>query len=142
MTRLGLVFLLAAAPAFAVIETPKMTLVDERDQIIKTAEARIQKDILDPVLGKERASVFVDVELELVAKRKESTRSGAGAAEKYKEKGAKGSGFATQFILPGVPKPKNIISPEKEKPEAAQGQTAQQTKTEEEESYVQQVLVK
>ncbi|MEK7746635.1 MAG: hypothetical protein AAB576_08220, partial [Elusimicrobiota bacterium] len=94
--------------AWAVIEAPQMTLVERREAIIKDSEGRIQKDILDPLLGSDKAKVFVDVDLEVRARRQENLKEGSGMMEKYKEKGGeKCQGFATQFILPGVPTPKH-----------------------------------
>jgi TolA-binding protein len=125
------------------VETPELDLLKIRDQIVVDSQKRIQTEILDRMWGQGRASVFVDVDLELLARRKENTRVGAGLAEKYREKGAKGAGFATRFILPGVPKQANINKdPAKEKPEAAQGQTAAQARIDQEETYAQQLNFK
>lgn len=127
----------------ASVEPPNLDLIKARDKIVADSQARIQSDILDRVLGPGKASVFVDVEMDLRARRKENIRAGAGVAEKYKEKGARGAGFATQFILPGVPKPKSITGePNRGKPAAAQGQTAAQSKTEMEEVFTQQLEFK
>jgi tetratricopeptide (TPR) repeat protein len=131
------------ARATDVVQVPPLTLVDQREQIIKDAETRIQKDILDPLFGKDRAAVFVDVEIEMRAQRRESLREGAGIAEKYKEKGEKGQAVFGDWALPGVPKPKNISNlSDKGKPEAAVGQAAQQSKTEQEEFYAQELVMK
>ena len=129
--------------AMEVMETPKLTLVEWRESIIKDSEARIQKDILDPMLGKERATVFSDLDLEVRAQRRQSSKEGSGSAEKYKEKGEKGQGMGNEWALPGVPKPRNITNVmEKPKPEAAIGQSAQQAKSEQEEFYAQDLVIK
>jgi len=133
---LGLWLLPAALQA--VVEPPKMNLIERENHIEDVNRERIQKEILDRVFGPEKASVFVDVELQLKSSRKDNLRAGAGAAEKYKAKGDGIAGVKTQFILPGVPKPKNINKDDEGKrPEASQGQMAQQVKTMEEELYTQ-----
>ncbi|MEK7656947.1 MAG: FliG C-terminal domain-containing protein [Elusimicrobiota bacterium] len=141
---LQLLALLAPASALAIIEAPQMTLVERREAIIKDSEGRIQKDILDPLLGSDKAKVFVDVDLEVRARRQENLKEGSGMMEKYKEKGGeKGQGFATQFILPGVPTPKHINKDmDKGKPESAQGITGGQLKVDQEEVYSQELVVK
>ncbi|MBI2362793.1 MAG: hypothetical protein HYV15_05365, partial [Elusimicrobia bacterium] len=144
---IALAITLAAAlggTARAQIETPKLELIAQRDEIAKTAYGRVQREILDRMLGEGKASVFVDVEVELKASRRENLRFGAGAAEKNKIKDGAGSAInKSSFILPGVPKPKNILEKEEARPaEAAQTQTAQQTKTDQEETYTQELVIK
>ncbi|MBI5242355.1 MAG: hypothetical protein HY922_01570 [Elusimicrobia bacterium] len=142
----ALAALALAAPArrgasLDVLETPKLTLIEWRENIIKDAEARIQKDILDPMLGKDKGTVFADVEIEVKAQRRENAKEGAGIAEKYKEKGEKGQGMGREWALPGVPTPKNITNiTAKPRPEAAVGQSASQTKSEQEEYYAQDLV--
>lgn len=144
---LSLALTLAAAlggSARAQIETPKLELIAQRDEIAKTAYGRVQREILDRMLGEGKASVFVDVEVELKASRRENLRFGAGAAEKNKIKEGANAGInKSSFILPGVPRPKNIMEKEDPRPaEAAQTQTAQQTKTDQEETYTQELVIK
>ena len=144
---ISLALTLAAAfggSARAQIETPKLELIAQRDEIAKTAYGRVQREILDRMLGEGKASVFVDVEVELKASRRENLRFGAGAAEKNKIKEGANAGInKSSFILPGVPKPKNILEKEDPRPaEAAQTQTAQQTKTDQEETYTQELVIK
>ncbi|MFA6094041.1 MAG: FliG C-terminal domain-containing protein [Elusimicrobiota bacterium] len=137
--------LLSAGPGRAadVVQVPPLSLIEARDQIIRESEGRIQKDILDPLLGKDRATVFVDVDLEMKAQRRESLREGAGVAEKYKEKGEKGQSVFGDWALPGVPKPKSISNiSDKGKPEASVGQAAQQSKSEQEEFFSQELVIK
>ncbi|HAH08107.1 MAG TPA: hypothetical protein DCM05_16545 [Elusimicrobia bacterium] len=131
------------APGIEVLEAPKLTLIEWRENIIKDTESRVQKDILDPILGQSKATVFADVEIEVKAQRRESLKEGTGYADKYKEKGEKGQGLGSEFALPGVPKPRNISNvTDKPKPEAAVGQAAQQTKSEQEEYYGQDLVFK
>lgn len=132
-----------AAGAAGGVEPPKIALVEIRDRIIRESQERIQHEILDRVLGKEKASVFVDVEVDLKARRKENIKAGAGISEQYREKQDKNSGFATNMILPGVPQQRSIAGDqEKGKPSAAQGQQAQQSKLEEEEVFSQTLDIK
>lgn len=134
---------LLVRPALAVIETPRLDLLNMRDRISQESQQRIQTEILDRVLGKGKASVFVDLELSLVARRKENLKGGAGKTEEYKTKGKKSGVIDTEFVLPGVPRPKGITEKkEEERPEAAQGRTAALSKIEQEELYSQQVQIK
>lgn len=135
---------LAPCGAWALIEAPQMTLVERREAIIKDSEGRIQKDILDPLLGSDKAKAFVDVDIEVRARRQENLKEGSGMKELYKEKGGgKGQGFVTQFILPGVPTQKSISKDmDKGKPEQAQGMTGGQLKVEQEEVYAQELVIK
>ncbi|OGR60037.1 MAG: hypothetical protein A2X36_08755 [Elusimicrobia bacterium GWA2_69_24] len=127
----------------ATVEPPKLSLIDRREEIIRSARERIQSEILDRVLGPGKASVFVDLEMTFRATRKDDMKAGAGSAEKYKAKGAGLAALQTQYILPGIPKPKNLVGPEEvKKPEASQTQMAEQIKTVEEELYSQQEEIK
>lgn len=108
---------------------PDMGLLQEQNRIKREAEEKIQKDILDPMLGKGMGSVFVDVEMELKLEREESVKSGMGLAEKYREKlGAarRAAGASTEWALPGIPKPKTISQGGPERPENAMAQQATQ----------------
>ena len=127
----------ALPPASAAISAPDLTLLQEQHRIKTESEDKIQREILDPILGKGKAAPFVDVEMEVKAESEESTRSGMGLAEKYKEKApAARGGMATTFVLPGIPKPKTITAQQSpEKPEQAQAQQAQQIKGVEEQRY-------
>jgi tetratricopeptide (TPR) repeat protein len=127
----------ALRPASAAIVAPDLTLLQEQHRIKTESEDKIQHEILDPILGKGKAAPFVDVEMEVKAESEESTRSGMGLAEKYKEKApAARGGMQTTFVLPGIPKPKTITAQQNpEKPEQAQAQQAQQIKGVEEQRY-------
>ncbi len=131
--------MLCAGPGeTARIGPPDLGLLVEQNRIKKESEEKIQRDILDPILGPGKAMVFVDVEMELRTEREESQRAGMGLAERYKERvGASGSaGAQTLFILPGIPKPKTVASGGlPEKPESVRAQQSQQTKGIEEERY-------
>lgn len=139
---------LAFRPALVVaaVEAPDLDLMRQENEIRRELQEKIQADILDPILGKDRARVFVDLELEVMARRQENLRAGQGLAERYREKaGSKTKAFDTKFILPGVPQPKNVANPTgqgAERPEAAQGQIATQEKAEKEEVYAVKPIVK
>ncbi|MDE2290492.1 MAG: tetratricopeptide repeat protein [Elusimicrobia bacterium] len=128
-----------AGPALAQLEAPTLSLITQRDEIARTTRDRIQKEILDRLFGPGKASAFVDVQIQLKASQQENMRFGAGAAEKNKIKaGANSSVLKTSFVLPGVPRPKNVNDKEPPAPpEAAQSQAAQQTKTDQEMIYAQ-----
>lgn len=128
----------APLPAAAGVVSPNLGLLQEQNHIKADAELKIQRDVLDPILGKGKAAPFVDVEMEVKLESEESMRSGMGVSEKYKEKapGPKG-GMQTTFVLPGIPKPKTITQgPETpDRPEASQAQQAQQMKGVQEERF-------
>jgi hypothetical protein len=128
----------APKPAAAGVVSPNLNLLQEQNHIKADAELKIQRDVLDPILGKGKAAPFVDVEMEVKLESEESMRSGMGVSEKYKEKGAgpKG-GMQTTFVLPGIPKPKTITQgPETpDRPEQSQAQQAQQMKGVQEERF-------
>lgn len=128
----------ALRPASAGVVAPDLALMQEQNRIKSDSENRIQKDVLDAILGKGKATPFVDVEMEIKAESEESTRSGMGISEKYKEKAPKASGgMQTTFVLPGIPKPKTITAQQAtpEKPEMSQAQQAQQVKGVDEQRY-------
>ena len=137
---IGLIALLSSAPmpAAAGVVSPNLGLLQEQNHIKADAELKIQRDVLDPILGKGKAAPFVDVEMEVKLESEESQRSGMGVSEKYKEKapGPKG-GMQTTFVLPGIPKPKTIShGPETpDRPEQSQAQQAQQMKGVQEERF-------
>lgn len=127
-----------AGPAFA-LQGPDIGLLQEQNRIKNESEAKINHDILDPILGKGTAKAFVDVEMELKLEREESVRSGMGLAEKYREKlgAAKRNAQAnTEWALPGIPKPKTISASQgNERPENSMAQQATQTKGVQEERF-------
>ncbi|MBI5210304.1 MAG: tetratricopeptide repeat protein [Elusimicrobia bacterium] len=116
----------------AKLESPDLGLLQEQNRIKQESEVKIQRDILDPVLGEGRARVFVDVEMEVKIEREESKRSGLGLAERYKEKlgQQKGGGADTLYVLPGIPKPKTIAQGggSENKPESLLARQSEQTK--------------
>ena len=137
--------------ARAAVEAPDAALVDRETQLKATSEAKIQKDILDPILGPGKGMVFVDVELEQVTQKQEANKQGTGLAQSYKEKNQPGGAFGiggdpnSQFILPGVPQPKFLSrlhpgggAP----PEQAQQQQAAQAKEVSEQKLSVKTLVK
>ena len=126
-----LVWASSLGTASASIVAPDLALLQEQNRIKSDSEMRIQRDVLDPILGKGKAAPFVDVEMEVKAESEESMRSGMGISEKYKEKApAPSGGMQTTFVLPGIPKPKTITAQKEtpEKPEQSQAQQAQQIK--------------
>ena len=123
---------LLAAGAAAATNAPDLGLLQEQERIKRESQEKIERDVLDPMLGKGNARAFVDVEMELNIENEDETRSGMGLVEKYREKqgmAAKG-GLQTTYVLPGIPKPKTITGAQgpPERPEAAQAQQAQQIK--------------
>ncbi len=135
--RLALLLLLslgltAERAVAATPQAPDLKLLDEQNRVKQESEAKIQEDVLDPILGKGAAIPFVDVEMEVKVESEESTRTGMGLAERYREKQSMQAkaGMQTTYVLPGVPTPKTISSGDKNppKPDAAQATQAQQIK--------------
>lgn len=114
----------------AALSNPMMetSLMQKQDSMRREAETKVKKEILDPILGADRSFVFADVELEVITKKAEQSKEGLGVMQKYKEKGASDEAADTDFILPGIPKPRSVLGGENKRPEAAQGQQAQQAK--------------
>jgi len=114
----------------AALSNPMMetSLMQKQDSMRREAETKVKKEILDPILGADRSFVFADVELEVISKKAEQSKEGLGVMQKYKEKGGSDEAADTDFILPGIPKPRSVLSGENKRPEAAQGQQAQQAK--------------
>jgi tetratricopeptide (TPR) repeat protein len=134
-----------ALPAASAVVAPDMGLLQEQARIKAESEGRIQRDVLDSILGKGKAMPFVDVEMELKLESEESQRMGMGLAEKYKEKGGgQKGGMQTTFVLPGIPKPKTITSGPQtpDRPEQAQAQQAQQQKGVQEERFAMKPVFK
>src|SRR5882724_11119232 len=75
-----------AASAWAAVDAPDLGLLQEQNRIKRESEEKIQKNVLDPILGAGNAMAFVDVEMEVKIENEEATRSGMGLAEKYREK--------------------------------------------------------
>lgn len=116
----------ADAPVNPLMET---SLMEKQDSLRRETETKVKKEILDPILGADKSFVFADVELEVISKKAEQNKEGIGIIQKYKEKGTgAGEGASTDFILPGIPKPKSVLGDDNKRPEAAQGQQAQQAK--------------
>lgn len=100
-------------------------LVEKQNEFRREIEEKIKNYILDPVLGKDNAFAFADVAFSIVTKKQEKGKEGIGVLQQYKEKGAGQSFAETDFILPGIPKPKAILANNK-RPEAAHGSQTQQ----------------
>jgi len=112
------------------------SLMEKQDSMRRETETKVKKEILDPILGADRSFVFADVELEVIAKKAEQNKEGLGIIQKYKEKGSgQGSNADTDFLLPGIPKPRSILGGDNKRPEAASGQQAQQAKNVQEIRY-------
>ncbi|MFA6316361.1 MAG: FliG C-terminal domain-containing protein [Elusimicrobiota bacterium] len=142
-------FALTAAAAVGVlaagVQAPDLGLLQEQNRIKLESQDKIQRDILDTFLGKDKATVFVDVEMEIKVEREEAQRKGLGLAERYKEKmGANKAAQAdTLYVLPGVPKPKTISQGvNSDKPESLLARQSEQTKGIEEVRYAQKPVFK
>jgi flagellar motor switch protein FliG len=138
IAALGLLPVWAGA---AGVSSPDLGLLEEQNRIKKDSEEKIQRDVLDPILGKGKAMAFVDVEMHVKIERQQSNRSGMGLAERYKEKigGDRSAGAQTINILPGVPKPKTITQGTAqgglERPESVRAQQSQQVRGVDEEQF-------
>jgi len=80
---------------------PDAGIIDQENLIRREAEDKIQKDILDRILGEGRASVLVNVEVSLETENRESGTS-EGKVEDRKGLGDQ------DYILPWVPAQKSV----------------------------------
>ncbi len=111
------------------------SLMERQDSMRRETETKIKKEILDPILGADRSFVFADVELEIVSKKAEQNKEGLGIIQKYKERDPGQTAPDTDFILPGIPKPRSVLGGDSKRPSAALGQQAQQAKNVQEIRY-------
>src|SRR3989339_383050 len=128
----GVLLWLFAAAAFRTfaedIKDLNVVVFEREYQIKKEVETKIKNEILDPMLGRDRASVFADIELDIIANKHDESGSKLGVSQKYKEAPGNKNKADTDFILPGVPKPKSVRDATNERPSAAQALQAQQEK--------------
>lgn len=110
-------------------------LIEKQNEFRKEIEDKIKNNILDPVLGKDKAFAFADILFDIITRKQDQTKEGVGVLQQYKEKGAAQSQADTDFILPGIPKPKSILGDNNKRPEAAHGTQTQQTKAIEETKF-------
>jgi len=100
---------------------PDPVIIEQENLIRREAEEKIQRDILDRILGEGRASVLVNVEVSLESEKRES-----GTAE-GKVDDRKGLGDQ-DYILPWVPAQKSVSKnnevPKDAKVESASGEIA------------------
>ena len=104
-----------------------VVLMEKQNEFRKEIEEKIKTNILDPVLGKDRAFAFADVVFNIITRKQDQGKEGIGVLQQYKEKGAAQSQADSDFILPGIPKPKSILGDSNKRPEAAHGTQKQQT---------------
>lgn len=125
----GLIIGQARSASIAQSVVSPIDILTEENRIKRESEEKIQKSILDPILGQGKATVSVEVEMKLSVAREESTSSGMGLAERYKEKLGqdRSAGAQTIFLLPGVPKPKTISQGDDKAPERPENVRAQQS---------------
>lgn len=112
-----------------------ITLIEKQDKLRQEVETKINQNILDPIFGKNRGFAFADIGLEFVARKAEQQKEGVGVLQQYKEKGAAEGQADTDFLLPGIPKPRSVLNKENKRPEAAHGTQRQQSKAAEEIRY-------
>lgn len=113
-----------------------MSVIEKQDTLRRETETKIKKEILDPIFGEGKSFVFADVELEIIARKSDQSREGVGVMQKYKEKGGQDADQQqSEFLLPGIPKPKSILGGKSGPPAAATGQQAQQSRGMQETRY-------
>ena len=130
----ALLLILAPGPSARSQDSMDVSVMQKQDSVRREAETKIKNEILDPILGQDKSFVFADVELEVVSNKAEQTKTGKGVIQKYKEKG-NSPAQDTDFLMPGIPKPKSVLGGENKRPEAAQGQEAEQGKGAQETRY-------
>jgi flagellar motor switch protein FliG len=100
-------------------EAPDPTALDQERRMKDDAQKQAQQ-ICDSILGKDRSSVLVDVELGL-----ESTRKGGSSINLKRD--SKNSLGDDNFILPWVPAPKSVTKEETPKDLSLSNQAAQES---------------
>ena len=134
--RKALLAVLFALPSLLSAQVGMDTsLMEKQDSMRREVETKIKKEILDPILGPDRSFVFADVDLEVIAKKAEQNKEGMGIIQKYKEKSGNQNNPDTEFLMPGIPKPKSVLGGGNKRPASALGQQAQQAKNEQEIRY-------
>ncbi|MBI4370127.1 MAG: tetratricopeptide repeat protein [Elusimicrobia bacterium] len=118
------------------LDVPNLSLLEKERQLRTELEKKIQTDILDPILGRGKAVVFVSIELDVVTIRQKSSQSGVGAASKADAQSSLLN--ETEFILPGIPKPKSLSAG----PSEGRAQQAKQERGEVEEKTTQRTEIK
>lgn len=115
---------------------PNLSLLEKERQLRSELEKKIQSDILDPILGRGKAMVFVSIELDVVTITEKMVQSGLGVASKSD---AQSKLFAdTEYVLPGIPKPKTLA----ETPTQGKSQQAKQERGAVQEKTTQKTVVK
>lgn len=105
-----------------------VSLLEMQSLIKNDVETRIKNEILVPVLGKGRSSVFADIELEIVSRTADQSVGRVGVSQQYKQKGfVAGVRADAKYILPGIPEPRSVVGGASG-PEDALGQQSQQKK--------------
>lgn len=100
--------------------SPDSSLLEQQRRIEKDMALVIQERILDPMLGKNRAGVVVNIELEI--KKQVTQRSAKRRKQEEKSK------FADQeFILPGLPSPRSVTSKDRPREGKSEASTVQET---------------
>jgi flagellar motor switch protein FliG len=115
----GVLFLGAFASLHAETDAPDPLALDQERKLKDDTERQAQS-ICDSILGKNRSSVLVNVELAL-----ESTRKGGSALNQKRD--SKNSLGDDNFILPWVPAPKSVTKEETPKDLTVQNSADQQS---------------
>ncbi|OGS05486.1 MAG: hypothetical protein A3G41_03595 [Elusimicrobia bacterium RIFCSPLOWO2_12_FULL_59_9] len=131
---LGLILgqLMRPCAVFAQAAVPDFGLLEQEQEFKRNTKNEIQTQIVDPILGKGQAQVFVDVEMEVKSRVAQEMREGMGVLESFKGKQGKATdkSYDPQYVLPGVPKPRFLtdtgVGP---RPAATQGTQAQQKRS-------------
>ncbi|MCK5583135.1 MAG: hypothetical protein KAI33_05070, partial [Elusimicrobiales bacterium] len=79
-------------------QTMEVSFLEKQDSFRKNIENKIKFEILDPILGRDRAYVFADIEFEIVTKKSDQQKKGMGALQQYKERGNQSKSPMDDFI--------------------------------------------
>lgn len=127
MKKRGFQLLLTALMIFNIAVTAKAE-AEAPDPLVLEQERRLKEDaerqaqiICDNILGKEKSSVLVNVELGL-----ESIRKGGSAVNRKLDDKGKGGLGDENFLLPWVPAPKSVTKEEAPKDANVETKAAQQ----------------
>ena len=85
----GVLLWLFAAAAFRTfaedIKDLNVVVFEREYQIKKEVETKIKNEILDPMLGRDRASVFADIELDIIANKHDESGSKLGVSQFFEK---------------------------------------------------------
>lgn len=118
------------------LEVPSLSLLEKERELRDELEKKIQSDILEPILGRGKAMVFVSLELDVITIKQTLAQKGTGATVKAQ---TRSSFFGeSEYLMPGIPKPKSLA----QTPAEGKAQSSAQERGAEQVKLAQKTVVK